>query len=104
MFLISSDWKAAELGDFGLNVTTMYLTLMSKLGLVYDLKEPSADLIRRTIENHGKIDQNFIKKKFTYGFLQVTVLIRSTVNLTGKVYPYQEKTLALVIDREHVHK
>jgi stearoyl-CoA desaturase (Delta-9 desaturase) len=47
------DWKAAELGNFGLNVTTMYLTLMHKLGLIYDLREPSKDLVKRTIINHG---------------------------------------------------
>lgn len=47
------DWKAAELGNFGLNVTTMYLTLMHKLGLIYDLREPSKELVKRTIINHG---------------------------------------------------
>lgn len=36
----------------------MYLTLMHKLGLIYDLREPSANLVRKTIINHGAFDES----------------------------------------------
>lgn len=47
------DYKAAELGDYKVNVTTMWLDFFAKIGWAYDLKTPSKDLIRRTIEKYG---------------------------------------------------
>jgi len=48
------DYKAAELGDYKLNVTTFWIDQFAKIGWAYDLKEPSKDLVRKTIEKHGK--------------------------------------------------
>lgn len=46
------DYKAAELGHY-VNITTFWIQLFSKIGWAYDLKEPSKDLVRRTIEKCG---------------------------------------------------
>lgn len=48
------DYKAAELGDYKLNITTMWIDFFAKIGWAWDLKQPSADLVRRTVEKHGK--------------------------------------------------
>jgi stearoyl-CoA desaturase (delta-9 desaturase) len=48
------DYKAAELGNYKLNVTTFWIDLFSKIGWAYDLKEPSKDLVKRTVEKYGK--------------------------------------------------
>ncbi|KAG8337738.1 hypothetical protein J6590_015400 [Homalodisca vitripennis] len=47
------DYKAAELGDYGFNFTTLFLDLCSKLGLAYDLKMASEELVRRRILRSG---------------------------------------------------
>lgn len=54
------DYKAAELAH-RFNVTTFWIQLFSKIGWAYDLKEPSAELVRKTIEKCGK---NAIQWKF----------------------------------------
>lgn len=47
------DYKAAELGHY-FNITTFWIQQFAKIGWAYDLKEPSKDLVRRTIEKCGK--------------------------------------------------
>ncbi|XP_076163253.1 acyl-CoA Delta-9 desaturase [Ptiloglossa arizonensis] len=47
------DYKAAELGGYGLNVTTGFIELMARLGLAYNLKTPSKELIERTSLKKG---------------------------------------------------
>lgn len=47
------DYKAAELGNYRFNVTTFWLDQFAKIGWAYDLKEPSKELVRRTIEKYG---------------------------------------------------
>lgn len=47
------DYKAAELGNYKLNVTTMFLDLFQKIGWVYDAKTPSPELVKNTIEKYG---------------------------------------------------
>ena len=49
------DYKAAELGNYKLNITTFWIDLFAKIGWAYDLKKASDDLVRRTVEKHGKI-------------------------------------------------
>lgn len=49
------DYKAAELGIYSVNVTTFWLDFFAKIGWAYDLKEPSKELVRRTIEKYGKL-------------------------------------------------
>lgn len=46
------DYKAAEL-PYKVNFTTLLIDMFAKIGWAYDLKEPSKDLVRRTIERHG---------------------------------------------------
>jgi stearoyl-CoA desaturase (delta-9 desaturase) len=33
----------------------MWIDFFAKIGWAWDLKEPSADLVRRTVEKHGKM-------------------------------------------------
>ena len=47
------DYKAAELGIYSVNFTTMVLDMFHKLGWAWDMKEPSKDLVRRTLEKYG---------------------------------------------------
>ncbi|XP_075149792.1 acyl-CoA Delta-9 desaturase [Haematobia irritans] len=47
------DYKAAELGKYSLNVTTMILDGFAKLGWCWDRKEPSKDLVQRTLDKYG---------------------------------------------------
>ncbi|XP_067619751.1 acyl-CoA Delta-9 desaturase [Eurosta solidaginis] len=47
------DYKAAELGDYLGNFTTMVLDAFHRIGWAWDMKEPSKDLVRRVIEKYG---------------------------------------------------
>lgn len=47
------DYKAAELGNYKVNATTLILDLCAKIGWAYDLKSPSKQLIQQVIENYG---------------------------------------------------
>nr|XP_033335355.1 (11Z)-hexadec-11-enoyl-CoA conjugase-like [Megalopta genalis] len=42
------DYKASELGSYGLNTTTAFIELLAYLGLAYDLKTCKDDLVDRT--------------------------------------------------------
>ncbi|GAB1864915.1 Acyl-CoA Delta(11) desaturase [Camponotus japonicus] len=43
------DYKAAELGNYSLNFTTMFIDFCAKIGWAYDLKQPSEELIRNVV-------------------------------------------------------
>lgn len=47
------DYKAAELGDYKLNLTTMFIDLFAKIGWAYDLKQPSKKLVRSVMLKKG---------------------------------------------------
>lgn len=47
------DYKAAELGDYSLNVTTAFIDFFAKIGWAYDLKTVSADTVRKRVERTG---------------------------------------------------
>nr|QBM20314.1 very long chain fatty acid elongase [Phenacoccus solenopsis] len=47
------DYKAAELGDYKFNITTMWLDLFAKIGWAYDMKTPSKELVQKTMEKYG---------------------------------------------------
>lgn len=47
------DYKAAELGNYRVNITTFWLDQFAKIGWAYDLKEPSKELIQKIVENNG---------------------------------------------------
>lgn len=43
------DYKAAELGNYTLNISTMFIDFWAKIGWAYDLKQPSEELIRNVV-------------------------------------------------------
>jgi stearoyl-CoA desaturase (delta-9 desaturase) len=47
------DYKAAELGRYTVNITTGLIDLFSLLGWAYDLRAPTAEMVRRTVEKTG---------------------------------------------------
>ncbi|XP_063706932.1 acyl-CoA Delta(11) desaturase-like [Culicoides brevitarsis] len=47
------DYKAAELGDYKVNITTMFIDFFAWIGWAYDLKQPTKDMVRRTVEKYG---------------------------------------------------
>lgn len=47
------DYKAAELGDYKLNVTTAFIDFFAKIGWAYDLKTVSSDVVRKRVERTG---------------------------------------------------
>ncbi|KAH8382837.1 hypothetical protein KR009_005525 [Drosophila setifemur] len=47
------DYKAAELGNYTVNFTTMVLDAFNKLGWAWNMKQPSKELVRRTLEKYG---------------------------------------------------
>lgn len=44
------DYKTSEFFGYGLNLTTLLLDTMAKIGVVYDLKEPSEKLVMNTMK------------------------------------------------------
>lgn len=47
------DYRAAEIGGYLLNMTTMWLDLFAAMGWAYDLKSPSEQLVQQVAINHG---------------------------------------------------
>lgn len=47
------DYKAAELGNYKLNITTMFIHFFAKIGWAYDLKSVSKDMVRKRVERTG---------------------------------------------------
>ncbi|XP_014279957.1 acyl-CoA Delta-9 desaturase [Halyomorpha halys] len=47
------DYKAAEIGPYWSNITTLFIDMAAKLGLAYDLKHPSDELILETAKKRG---------------------------------------------------
>lgn len=47
------DYKAAELGDYRFNLTTLWLDFFAKIGWAYDRKVPSKELVRKVMEKYG---------------------------------------------------
>ncbi|XP_048514521.1 acyl-CoA Delta(11) desaturase-like [Athalia rosae] len=47
------DYKAAELGSYGLNPSTAFIDCMAWLGLAYNLKSPSRDIVEQISLNKG---------------------------------------------------
>lgn len=47
------DYKAAELGNYSVNMTTFFLDAFNKIGWAWDMKQPSKELVKRTIIKHG---------------------------------------------------
>ena len=47
------DYKAAELGNYTLNITTAVIDFFALLGWMTDRKQASPDLVKTTIKNRG---------------------------------------------------
>lgn len=47
------DYRAAEIGGYLLNTTTLWLDLFSRIGWAYNLKTPSKKLIKEVAVRHG---------------------------------------------------
>jgi stearoyl-CoA desaturase (delta-9 desaturase) len=47
------DYKAAELGNYQLNTSTMFIDLFAKIGWAYDLKQPSKEFIKTVVNKKG---------------------------------------------------
>jgi stearoyl-CoA desaturase (delta-9 desaturase) len=46
------DYKTSELG-YRLNYTTVFINFCAYIGLAYDLKQPSKELVRRVVQKLG---------------------------------------------------
>ncbi|XP_037956473.1 acyl-CoA Delta(11) desaturase [Teleopsis dalmanni] len=60
------DYKAAELGKYSVNFTTMVLDLFKKIGWAWNMKEPSKELVRKTLEKYGDGTHAFAAKSNSY--------------------------------------
>ncbi|KAJ6640796.1 Acyl-CoA Delta-9 desaturase [Pseudolycoriella hygida] len=47
------DYKAAELGNYGMNFTTAFIDFFAKIGWAYDLKSVSNEIIRTRVQRTG---------------------------------------------------
>lgn len=47
------DYKTAELGDYSVNLTALFIDCMAKIGWAYDLKTVSSDIIQKRVERTG---------------------------------------------------
>lgn len=47
------DYKAAELGRYTFNLTTAVIDFFSLIGWAYDLRLPTDEMVRRTVESKG---------------------------------------------------
>lgn len=55
------DYKAAELGNYNLNWSTAFIDFCAKLGLAYELKSASHEVIERRALRTGDGDRTFSK-------------------------------------------
>lgn len=53
------DYKAAELGNYKLNLTTAFIDLMAKIGWAYELKTASVDMIKKRALRTGDGTRKF---------------------------------------------
>lgn len=57
------DYRAAELGDYMFNVTTLLLDFFAKIGWAYDLRKPSKELVEKVKSNRGYKSENMDELK-----------------------------------------
>ncbi|XP_055848152.1 acyl-CoA Delta-9 desaturase isoform X3 [Episyrphus balteatus] len=75
------DYKAAELGKYSVNLTTFYLDMFAKMGWAWDMKQPSKELVKKTIEKYGD------GSHFSHGHVHIAEI----PDPTEKVPYYDEK-------------
>lgn len=47
------DYKTSEFPYFNFNITTLFIDAMARLGLAYDLRQPSPELVEKVVRNTG---------------------------------------------------
>ncbi|XP_022919265.1 acyl-CoA Delta-9 desaturase-like [Onthophagus taurus] len=47
------DYKTSELGKYSVNLSCLFIDFMAKLGLAYDMKTVSVDMIKKRVERTG---------------------------------------------------
>ncbi|XP_011699461.1 PREDICTED: acyl-CoA Delta(11) desaturase-like, partial [Wasmannia auropunctata] len=52
------DYKSAEFGNYGLNLTTAFIDFFAYLGMAYDLKTVPADVIKKRVLRNGETHDN----------------------------------------------
>ena len=57
------DYKTAELGYYGLNFTTAFIDFFAKLGLAYDLKTVSDEMIKKRVLRTGDGTHDYSKEE-----------------------------------------
>lgn len=56
------DYKATEIPYINFNCTALFIRVMASLGLAYDLKEPSLELVEKI--KRGNCDENLVFNEF----------------------------------------
>ncbi|XP_065212583.1 acyl-CoA Delta-9 desaturase-like [Planococcus citri] len=59
------DYRAAELGNYMFNVTTLGIDFFAKIGWAYDLKKPSKELVEQVIHKRGALSSDLDGSKET---------------------------------------
>jgi stearoyl-CoA desaturase (delta-9 desaturase) len=47
------DYKTAELGNYRMNISTAFIDFYAFIGWAYDLKQPSARLVQKVVQERG---------------------------------------------------
>ncbi|VVC27060.1 Hypothetical protein CINCED_3A025520 [Cinara cedri] len=79
------DYKAAELGDYKLNMTTAFIDFFAEIGWAYDLKTVSAATVRKRVERTGIDDVD--NKNLSWGW-------------DDKDLPQSEREAATIINKQ----
>jgi len=78
------DYKAAELGDYKLNMTTAFIDFFAKIGWAYDLKTVSVDTVRRRVERTGINGQMDKHSSWGWDDKDLTELDREAATIINK--------------------
>ena len=91
------DYKAAELGNYNVNVTTGFIDLCAKIGWAYDLKSVSREIIEKRAERtgdgtlkHSTDPNHHMNNVWGWGDKDMT---SDDVNSMTLLYPHDDKNL-----------
>lgn len=62
------DYKAAELGNYKLNMTTAFIDFFAKIGWAYDLKSVSTETVRKRMERTGINAHHHVNENPSWGW------------------------------------
>lgn len=79
------DYKAAELGDYKLNITTAFIDFFAKIGWAYDLKTVSVETVRKRVERTG-VNGQMTNQNSSWGWddKDLTDVDRETATIINK--------------------